>query len=90
MLHVGLDLSRCRLDVCCFRAWELVAQTAVPPDGDGLRGLAGRVGRLAARRLPLEMRRRNEPSDLSHIRLTWGGARGRGVLRRLDVVAAGP
>ena len=44
MLHVGLDLSRRRLDVCLLdRHGELVAETAVPPDADGLRGLAGRL-----------------------------------------------
>src|SRR6478609_6438112 len=44
MLHVGLDLSRARLDVCVVdEAGELVAQTAVPPDVDGLRQLAGRA-----------------------------------------------
>src|SRR5512133_1614348 len=44
MLHVGLDLSRARLDVCVVdEAGELVGQTAVPPDGDGLRQLAERA-----------------------------------------------
>jgi transposase len=44
MLHVGLDLSRARLDVCVVdEAGELVAQTAVSPDGDGLRQLAERT-----------------------------------------------
>jgi transposase len=44
MLHVGLDLSRARLDVCVVdEAGELVAQTAVPPDGDGLFQLAERA-----------------------------------------------
>ncbi len=46
MLHAGLDLSRRRLDVCLLsEQGELVAQTAMPPDSDGLRGLADRVGR---------------------------------------------
>jgi hypothetical protein len=45
MLHAGLDLSRCRLDVCLLDgAGELVAQTAAAPDGDGLRHLVMRVG----------------------------------------------
>ena len=45
-LHAGLDLSRHRLDVCLFSDdGELVAQTAAPPDIDGLRGLADRVAR---------------------------------------------
>ena len=45
MLHAGLDLSRRRLDVCLIdEAGELVAQTAAPPDADGLRGLAKRLG----------------------------------------------
>ena len=40
MLHAGLDLSRRRLDVCLLSdRGELVAETAVPPDADGLRGL---------------------------------------------------
>ena len=44
MLHAGLDLSRRRLDVCLLSEHgELVAQTAAPPDGDGLRGLARRL-----------------------------------------------
>jgi transposase len=45
MLHVGLDLSRRRLDVCLLDgAGGLVAEMAVPSDVDGLRGLAGRLG----------------------------------------------
>src|SRR3954468_9732005 len=45
MLHAGLDLSRRRLDVCLLdEHGELVAETAAPPDADGLRGLARRVG----------------------------------------------
>jgi transposase len=43
MLHVGLDLSRRRLDVCVLDGGgELVAETVAPPDADGLRGLARR------------------------------------------------
>jgi transposase len=46
MLHAGLDLSRRRLDVCLLSdRGELVAETAAPPDADGLRGLVGRVAR---------------------------------------------
>src|SRR3954468_1499076 len=42
MLHVGLDLSRRRLDVCLFdEAGGLLAETAVPSDADGFGGLAG-------------------------------------------------
>jgi hypothetical protein len=49
MLHVGLDLSRRRLDVCLLdEGGEVVAETAVPADADGLRGLAQR---LAGRRV---------------------------------------
>jgi transposase len=49
MLHAGLDLSRRRLDVCLLDGHGgLVAETAVPADADGLRGLAGR---LAGRRV---------------------------------------
>jgi transposase len=44
MLHAGLDLSRRRLDVCLLdEAGELVAQTAAPPDADGLSHLAERL-----------------------------------------------
>ncbi len=44
MLHVGLDLSRRRLDVCLVdERGEFVEHTAAPPDGDGLRHLAARV-----------------------------------------------
>jgi transposase len=44
MLHARLALSRRRLDVCLLdEAGELVAQTAAPPDADGLRGLAKRL-----------------------------------------------
>lgn len=44
MLHVGLDLSRRRVDVClmCDRG-ELLGQFRVPADRDGLYGLARRV-----------------------------------------------
>ena len=41
MLHVGLDLSRTRLDVCALmEGGEPAAITAVSPDADGLKGLA--------------------------------------------------
>jgi transposase len=44
MLHAGLDLSRKRLDVCLLSEHgEVVGERAVPPDADGLRGLARRV-----------------------------------------------
>jgi transposase len=44
MLHAGLDLSRCRLDVCVLdETGAPVAVTAVSPDADGLRGLARRL-----------------------------------------------
>ena len=43
MLHVGLDLSRRRIDVCVMDdAGEVVEVTTAPPDVDGLRVLAGR------------------------------------------------
>jgi transposase len=47
MLHVGLDLSRRRLDYCLLdEAGERVEVAAAAPDGDGLRGLvAGVKGR---------------------------------------------
>jgi hypothetical protein len=38
MLHVGLDLSRRRLDVCVVSGeGELVEELAAPPDLEGLR-----------------------------------------------------
>ena len=44
MLHVGLDLSRKRVDVCLLsEQGELIDQFAVPADRDGLHGLAHRV-----------------------------------------------
>lgn len=44
MLHVGLDLSRRRLDFCFVDArGERVEVGVAPPDADGLRGLARRV-----------------------------------------------
>jgi len=43
VLHVGLDLSRRRIDVCVLGDdRELVATTQAAPDADGLRVLAGR------------------------------------------------
>ena len=46
MLHAGLDLSRKRIDVCLLSdQGELIEELACPPDRDGLRGLARRVGR---------------------------------------------
>ena len=45
MLHAGLDLSRKRIDVCLLsEQGELIEELACPPDRDGLRGLARRVG----------------------------------------------
>jgi transposase len=45
MLHAGLDLSRRRLEVCLLSEHcEVLAEFAAPPDADGLRGLARRVG----------------------------------------------
>jgi transposase len=50
MLHAGLDLSRRRLDICLLdERGELVAETAAPPDADGLRGLARRLAGHRAR-----------------------------------------
>ena len=46
MLHVGLDLSRRRLDVCVlYDEGELVEELAAPPDAEGLRYLVGKVAR---------------------------------------------
>ena len=45
MLYAGLDLSRKRLDYCLLDdGGGRVEVGAVPPDGDGLRGFARRVG----------------------------------------------
>ena len=45
MLHVGLDLSRKRVDVCVLSdAGELVGQFPAPVDRDGLYALTRRVG----------------------------------------------
>src|SRR3954463_9836535 len=50
MLHVGLDLSHRRLDVCALGAGgEPGAEAAVAPDADGLRGLVDRFGDLPVR-----------------------------------------
>ena len=50
MLHVGLDLSRNRLDVCLLSEdGELVEEFAVPSDGDGVRGLGRRYWIAASR-----------------------------------------
>ena len=44
MLHVGLDLSRGRVDVCLVsEQGELIAQFRAPADRDGLYGLTRRV-----------------------------------------------
>jgi transposase len=46
MLYAGLDLSRKRLDFHLLdEAGATVAADAAPPDADGLRGLARRIGR---------------------------------------------
>lgn len=46
MLHAGLDLNRKRLDFHLLdEAGETVEVGAAPPDADGLRGLAARLGR---------------------------------------------
>ena len=47
MLYAGLDLSRKRLDFCLLdQLGEKVEVGAAPPDADGLRGLAVRIGRF--------------------------------------------
>ncbi|MBV9797804.1 MAG: hypothetical protein JO039_07155, partial [Solirubrobacterales bacterium] len=44
MLHVGLDLSRKRIEVCLISdQGELIDQFQVPADRDGLYGLTRRV-----------------------------------------------
>ena len=46
MLYAGLDLSRKRLDFCLLDgAGFVVGEGAAPPDRDGLRAFAARVGR---------------------------------------------
>ena len=48
MLHVGLDLSRRRLDVCVLSdEGELVEELAAPPDAEGLRYLVEKLARHA-------------------------------------------
>src|SRR5437667_12696518 len=48
MLYAGLDLSRKRLDFCLLdQLGEKVEVGAAPPDADGLRGLAARIGRFS-------------------------------------------
>jgi transposase len=48
MLYAGLDLSRKRLDFRLLdESGETIEQGTAPPDADGLRGLAVRVGRFA-------------------------------------------
>jgi hypothetical protein len=48
MLHLGLDLSRKRLDVCALdERGERLAVTAAPPDADGLRELVKRLAPTA-------------------------------------------
>jgi hypothetical protein len=50
MSHVGLDLSRRRLDYCLLdRDGERVETAAVSPDADGLRGLVAGVERRYGR-----------------------------------------
>ena len=44
MLHVGLDLSRRKVDVCLLNGdGEHLDQLVVPPDSDSLRALARRI-----------------------------------------------
>jgi hypothetical protein len=51
MLHLGLDLSRRRLDVCALdERGEELAVTAAPPDTDGLGELVSPTGLKKARR----------------------------------------
>ena len=46
MLHVGVDLSRRRLDVCVLSdEGEVVEELAAPPDVDGLRYLVDKLAR---------------------------------------------
>jgi transposase len=55
MLYAGLDLSRKRLDVCLVdEDGVVVAETAAPPDGDGLRSLAKRLRPLGPVRAAIE------------------------------------
>lgn len=55
MFYAGLDLSRKRLDVCVVDADGAdVFETAVPPDSDGLRGLARRLERFGPLRAAIE------------------------------------
>jgi hypothetical protein len=46
MLHVGLDLSRRRLDLCVLSdEGKLVEELAAPPDAEGLRYLVSQLTR---------------------------------------------
>src|SRR5438128_944504 len=64
MVHVGLDLSRRRVDVCVLsHEGELVEELAAPPDAGGLRYL---VSKLARHREPVRAvieSRRHSSSD---------------------------
>jgi hypothetical protein len=47
MLHIGLDLSRKKLDVCVLdEGGTQLASTLCPPDADGLRHLVREVDAL--------------------------------------------
>ena len=49
LFHVGLDLSRSRVEVCVLDGGgEVVARTTALPDAGGLAGLAPRVEQLGA------------------------------------------
>jgi predicted NBD/HSP70 family sugar kinase len=49
MLHVGLDLSRRRLDVCVLSdEGELIEELAAPPDAEGLRYLVGKLAHMVS------------------------------------------
>lgn len=53
MVHVGMDLSRTRLDVHVMdEAGTPLAVTTAVPDRDGLAVLADRVGGFAGRSTP--------------------------------------
>jgi transposase len=55
MLHIGLDLSRKRVDACVLDDdGEVIMETAAPPDADGLRGLAERVASLGRAHAAIE------------------------------------
>ena len=74
MLHVGLDLSRRRLDVCVLSGeGELIEELAAPPDLEGLRYL---VRQVAGHRDPVVqavIESMTGPGSCTTRSSSWGG-----------------